>query len=82
MLPGEDGCAAVALAVRIVPVALIAIKVQVELPRLQLCLVEAEKVSVELVEDRLKAHAVFLRVGLHAGSEAIDIPGDELGHGQ
>ena len=70
---GEDGRAAVAFAVGIVPVLFIARQVQVDLAGLELRFLQAEDVGVEGLE---RIHEAFL----HGSPQAVDVPGNKFCH--
>ena len=70
---GEDGRAAVAFAVGVVPVLFIARQVQVDLAGLELRFLQAEDVGVEGLEDIQEAF-------LHDGPQAVDVPGNKFCH--
>ena len=70
---GEDGRAAVAFAVGIVPVLFIARQVQVYLAGLELRFLQAEDVGVEGLE---RIHEAFL----HDSPQAVDVPGNKFCH--
>ena len=69
-MPGEDGGAGVALLLGVAPIALVAGKVQLDLPLLELGLLQADEIGVKAPEDLLEA--LFLH-----GAQAVHIPGNE-----
>ena len=68
---GEDGRAAVALLLRIVPVRLIAGQVQAELPLLQFRLLKAEEIGIQRLE---RLHEILT----HYGPKSVHIPTNKL----
>ena len=71
LLPGKDGHTGIALFLRAVPILLIARQVQFNLPRLQLGLVQAESIRVQLCEGVHKALAL-------CRAQAVYIPADQF----
>ena len=71
LMAREDGRAAVALLVGVVPIGTVALEVEVELPLLHLGFLQTEEVGIQLFEHIAEAFA-------HAGSQAVDIPGNEV----
>ena len=69
-VPGKDGGAGVALPLGVAPVALISGQIQVDLSRLVLGLLQAEKIRVQVPEDVLKAF-------FHHSPQAVYIPGNQ-----
>ena len=65
---GIDGSAGISFFLSIVPVTLVALKLQVELSFLHLGFLQAEKVCIELLE-------LVLEVLAHASTQAIYVPG-------
>ena len=61
------GDAGIALLLRVIPVIVVSGEVQLDLPFLKLCLLDAEGVGVQVVEDIQKVFA-------GAGPEAVHIP--------
>ena len=71
LVAGIDGCARISLLLGIVPVAFVAIELQVELTFLHLGLLQAEEVGIERLE-------LALEVLAHASTQAIHVPGYKL----
>ena len=63
----EDGRTAISFLLGIVPVGLITDELDVELPLLHLCLLQAEEIGIEFAEH-------FLESLSHASAQAVDIP--------
>lgn len=63
----KDRRAAVALLLRVIPVLMVARKAEVDLPRLQLALLNTEKVRIQLLKG-------FHKVLIDAGTKAVDVP--------
>ena len=64
---GVDGCARVTFLLGIVPIALVAIKLKVELPCLHLGFLQAKEIGIETLERCLEVLA-------HASAQAIHVP--------
>ena len=71
LVAAVDGSARVAFLLGIVPVRAIALKLQVQLTRLHLSLLQAEEIGVQLLEDVAEPLA-------HYGPQAIHVPRDEF----
>ena len=72
---GEDRRARVALLVRAVPVDVVLRQVELDLVRLQFCLLQADHVRVDEIHKIQKALA-------DAGAQAVDIPRNEFHWGK
>ena len=71
LVTGEDGCARIALLFGIVPIRLIALEGEIELPLLHLRLLKTEEVGIQLTENLTEPFAL-------AGAEPIHIPTDKF----
>ena len=71
LLLREHGRARIALLHRIIPVLVISRQIQVDLPLLQLALLNAENIRIHLLK-------IFQKALLHTGTQAIHIPGNQL----
>ena len=71
LMAAVDGRPRVALLVGVVPVGAVAVKIQVELARLHLGLLQAKEVGIQFLEDVAKAFS-------HHGSQAVHVPRDEF----
>ena len=67
LMAGEDGCSGVAFLVGGVPVALVAIELEVELSGLHLRFLQAEEVGIQLAEGVAEAFSL-------AGAQPVDVP--------
>ena len=71
LLLGEDGRAGIAFLFRIVPVLMIAWQIQFHLPRLHLCLLQAEYIRIQRAE-------AFHKALTHGRANTVDVPGNQL----